>query len=465
MWPTPSSSAAFAARRQAFARRLVTPAALGSGLRRVRNFEANPYPFRADSHFLYFIGLHLEAAVLYFAEGEATLYIDPPDPSERLWHGPEPTLAELEERLGLPVRPLDDFSPAEETAAIASPDSDSALWLEDLLGRTLELDPELLAVPSHQLEVEEHADELLARALVQQRLRQDEAAIAQMRQAAVVSIAAHRAGARSVKGAPRATWVKASIEAVFTQHCMVPAYGSIVTPSGNILHARTSDEQLAPNDWLLVDAGAETPEGWASDITRTWPVSGRFEGLAADVYRAVLNAQQAAIAACKPGTRFLDVHRIAMRRVVSDLVELGVLRGNVDSLFERGVGSALFPHGLGHLLGLDVHDMEDLGDRAGYPEGRVRGEAGSERLLRFDRVLEPGMVVTIEPGVYNILPLMDEGPHKAALTEALVDPNAFAAFTGIRIEDDVLITEDAPEVLTAALPSEPAAVAALINGN
>jgi Xaa-Pro aminopeptidase len=358
---------------------------------------------------------------------------------------------------------LEDFSPSEDAAAIGSPDSDSALWLEDLLGRTLELDPELLSVPSHQLELEEHGDELLARALVQQRLYHDEAAVAQMRQAAEVSVAGHRAGAKSVTTAPRAAWVRAQIEAVFTQHGMTPAYGSIVTPSGNILHARSSDEVLAAKDWLLVDAGAETPEGWAADITRTWPVSGKFEGLAAELYRAVLNAQHAAIDLCKPGVRFLEVHRAATRRLVSDLVDVGVLKGNVDSLLESGVGAALFPHGVGHLLGLDVHDMEDLGDRAGYPEGRVRGEAGSERLLRLDRTLEPGMVVTIEPGIYNILALMDDGPQKKAVESALIRRDEFLEFTGIRIEDDVLITDGGADVLSSAVPSEPGAVADLLN--
>lgn len=447
-----------------FVERLTTPAALGSGLRRVRNFEANQFPFRADSHFLYFTGVHLEASVLYFADGEVTLYTDPPDPAERLWHGPEATLDELEQRLGLKVLPLDDFSPAEDTAAIGSPDSDSALWLEDLIGRTLELDPELLALASHQLDPQDHGDEFLARALVQQRLCHDAAAVAQMRQAAAVSIAAHRAGARGLKGAERAAWVRAQIEAVFTQNGMIAAYGSIVTPAGNILHARSSDERLSPRDWLLVDAGAETPEGWAADITRTWPVSGKFDGLGGDLYRAVLAAQKAAIEACKPGVRFLDVHRLATRRVVTDLVELGVLRGSVDALLETGVGAALFPHGLGHLLGLDVHDMEDLGDRAGYPEAQLRGAAGSERLLRLDRVLEPGMVVTIEPGIYNVLALMDAGPTKEAVIQALLRPDEFAAFTGIRIEDDVLITETGCEVLTAELPREPEAVSALLDG-
>ncbi len=357
MWPVPSSVDAFVARRAEFAQRLSTPAALGSGLRRVRNFEHNPFPFRADSHFLYFTGVHLEGAVLYFNDGACTLYMDPPDPAGRLWHGHEPTLAELEQRLKLEVRPLDDFEPLPECAAIASPDSDSALWLEDLMGRTLELDPELVALPRTGLDADEHGDELLARAIVEQRLHHDQAALRQMRQAAKVTMQAHRDGVVGLVGAQRATWVKAQLEATFTKFGMTPAYGSIVTPRGDILHARDSSDELTAKDWLLVDAGAETPEGWAADVTRTWPVNGRFEGLVGDLYVAVLKSQQAAIDACKPGVRFLDLHRLATRELTTQLVAAQILRGSVDELVETGVSATLFPHGLGHLLGLDVHDM------------------------------------------------------------------------------------------------------------
>jgi Xaa-Pro aminopeptidase len=462
MWPVSSPVAAFVARRAQFGKRLSTPAALGSGLRRVRNFEHNPFPFRADSHFLYFLGVHLEGAVLYFQDGQCTLFVDPPDPSGRLWHGPEPTLSELEQNLGLTVRPLDDFDPPAECAAIASPDSDSALWLEDLMGRTLELDGEQLLLPRGSLDQDEHADELLARVLVDQRLHHDTAAIAQMRQAAKVTMQAHRDGVVGLARAKRASWVKAQVEATFTKWGMMPAYGSIVTPRGDILHARGSSDELTESSWLLVDAGAETPEGWAADVTRTWPVSGRFDGLVGDLYLAVLKSQLAAIDACKPGVRFLDLHRLATRELTSQLVDAKILQGNVDELVETGVAATLFPHGLGHLLGLDVHDMEDLGDRAGYPEGRTRGNAPAEQLLRLDRVLEPGMVVTIEPGIYNILPLLDSGPALEATRRALVPFDRFLQFTGIRIEDDVLITETGCEVLTDELPKTPHDVTELL---
>ena len=440
----------------------MTPVALGSGLRRVRNFEANQYPFRADSHFLYFTGAQLEGAVLYFRDNTATLFVEPPDQSERLWHGPVPTLEQLEQRLGIEIRPLEEFEPEPDTAAIPSPDSDSALWLEELLGRTIELDPELAKLPARELDPEEHGDELLARALVEQRLRHDEYAVEQIRQAASVTIAAHRAGLAQVVVGRRAAVARGRIEAQMTGQGMTWAYGSIVTCSGEVLHARSSDEVLEEGDWLLVDAGAETPEGWAADVTRTWPVAGRFEGLAAEIYRVVLRAQVAAIAACTVGTRFVDVHRVANRTLTEGLLDAGILRGSVDELIETGVTGSLFPHGVGHLLGLDVHDMEDLGDRAGYAEGHTRNPHVSERFLRLDRVLEPGMVVTIEPGVYNLLDSINDAEVAERLEQSLVRVKEFRGFHGIRIEDDVLITDAGPEVLTAELAKEPAAVASLM---
>ncbi len=462
MWSTLSPAACFVARRRAFLKRLNGPAALGSGLRRVRNFEANPYPFRADSHFLYFTGLQLEGAVLYFNGEEVTLFAEPPDPGERLWHGPAASLTQLEDRLCLPVRPLEEFQPDPDTAAIPSPDSDSALWLEELLGRTIELEPDMSRVPHRELDPEEHGDELLARALVDQRLCHDEYAIEQLRQAAQVTVAAHRAGLSKLVVGRRAADVRAFIEAEMTSSGMVTAYGSIVTPQGNILHARTSEDVLEQHDWLLVDAGAETPEGWAADVTRTWPLSGRFAGFAAELYGVVLLAQEAAIAACTVGTRFLDVHRVASQALSQGLIEAGVVGGSVEELVESGVVASLFPHGVGHLLGLDVHDMEDLGDRAGYPEGRTRSLRPAERFLRLDRVLQPGMVVTIEPGLYNLRDCMTDREALERLDRAMLKADEFHTFRGIRIEDDVLITSGGPEVLSAALPKKPAEVEQLL---
>jgi Xaa-Pro aminopeptidase len=234
-----------------------------------------------------------------------------------------------------------------------------------------------------------------------------------------------------------------------------------------VLHNTTYFNTLAEGDLLLCDAGAEH-QGWASDVTRTWPVSGRFSATQRDLYDIVLAAQEAAIAAVRPCVRYRDLHLLSSRVLAQGLVDLGILRGDPESLVERGAHALFFPHGLGHLLGLDVHDMEDLGDRAGYAPGRSRSEQFGLCYLRLDRDLQPGMLVTIEPGIYLVPGIFaDEalcGPFdrdKTLNRDRLAD---FADVRGIRIEDDVLCTEGAPEVLTAAIPKDRAAVEAAVAG-
>jgi Xaa-Pro aminopeptidase len=166
----------------------------------------------------------------------------------------------------------------------------------------------------------------------------------------------------------------------------------------------------------------------------------------------------------RPGADFREVHRIAARALLEGLVSVGVFRGNVDDLYERGAAGLFFPHGVGHLLGLDVHDMEDLGDRAGYAAGRSRASSRGERYLRLDRDLAANMVVTIEPGFYRIRELLEDPEELGDLADAL-NLDALARFEdvrGIRIEDDVLVTETGSEVLTSALEVNPDAIEALV---
>lgn len=244
------------------------------------------------------------------------------------------------------------------------------------------------------------------------------------------------------------------MEAAIIESGMTTSYGSIVTVHGEVLHNERHDGWLAAGDLLLADVGAETRGGWAGDVTRTWPVSGRMSGSQRALYEVVLEAQIAAISAVRPGVSFRDVHRTASRALVHGLCDLGVLVGGEEELFERGAAALFFPHGIGHLLGLDVHDMEDLGDRAGYAPGRARSTAPGERYLRLDRELEPGMCVTIEPGYYRIPSIIDDalalGDLASAIDRSVLD--RLSDVRGIRIEDDVLVTENGSEVLTASIP-------------
>ena len=435
----------FSARRRRLAALYPGRMLFVSGFARPRNFPANRYPFRAESHFLYLVGAQLEGAALLLEGDGATLYADPPHPDDALWSGPAPSLEQLSSELGVAVRPLDELSVEPQTATLPAQDADTALWQGGLVGCDVE------AGGGDELS---DRDATLADALIELRLRHDDAAIEQLRLAAEVTAAAHGAGLRATRPGVTEARVRAHMEAAILERDLTLAYPSIVTVHGEVLHNERYDNTLAPGDLLLADVGAETKEGWAGDVTRTWPVSPPFTTPQREAYEVVLSAQDAAIRAVRPGVRFLDVHRAAGRAMTEGLVRLGVLRGRSRRSLRARRGGDLLPHGVGHLLGLDVHDMEDLGDRAGYAPGRRRGEFFGDRYLRLDRDLAPRMAVTIEPGFYWIPPARAIRERLGDLAEAIDWPalGAFPGVRGIRIEDDVLVTDSGCEVLTRAIP-------------
>jgi Xaa-Pro aminopeptidase len=442
------------ARRKRLAARLGNrPALLAAGAPRPRNYAANLYPYRASSHFLYLFGVPLRGAVALYDDSAFTLYLLPPYPDQALWEGPPPTFDEVSEAVGCPVRPLDQLAASVRGRAVATlpaPDAETCMEQGRLLGRDV------------RRGVIDALDAPLADAMIELRLQHDEAAQHELGLAADATAAAHAAGMRATRPGLTAAEIRAAMEAPLIARGMTCAYPSIVTPHGEILHSERHDTRLADGDLLLADVGAETAGGWAGDVTRTWPASGRYSSTQREIYEVVLSAQTRAIAAVVPGARYLDVHVLACQALAVGLVDLGILRGDPIELAADGVVALLFPHGIGHLLGLDVHDMEDLGDRAGYAPGRERAKAFGLRALRLDRDLSPGMAVTIEPGFYINPAILND----ATLTRAAGDRldrarlEQFGDVRGIRIEDDVLVTTGGQHVLTEAIPKSIAAVEA-----
>jgi Xaa-Pro aminopeptidase len=418
---------------------------LSAGLPRPRNFAHNPYPFRAESHFLYLVGRGMEGALLLVDAERTALYVEPPHPHDALWFGPKPTLPELERELELTVRPLADFRPPEDVALLPPQDAETAFAIADLLGRDVE---------AGGGDAVTGRDAALADAMITLRIRHDDAAIAQLRAAAAVTAEAHRRGREATRPGRREAAVRAAMEHAIVEHGMTTAYGSIVTVHGEVLHANEHHRELAAGDLLLADVGAETPEGFAGDVTRVWPVSGRFSATQRLAYDVVLTAQRAAIEAVRPGVRYRDLHRAAGLAMTRALVDIGLFAGDPEDLYSRGAASLFFPHGVGHLLGVDVHDMEDLGDRAGYAPGRTRTTDRGERYLRLDRDLVPRMCVTIEPGFYRIPALLDDpeavGDLRRSMNARVLE--SLSDVRGIRIEDDVLVTDSGADVLTSAIP-------------
>jgi Xaa-Pro aminopeptidase len=434
-------------RREQLAQLVNYPVLLWSGNLISRNFYANKFPFRASSHFLYFAGLPLTNAVIRLDNGKLELFMDNPPPQATLWHGETVSREEIAVIIGAHAAyPLAELSgKTAQAATIAVQDVATYQQQCQLLNRPVSL--------SHQVE---GIDLTLVQALVKLRSHHDDLALSELRKAAKVSVLAHIAGMQATHKSKTEAEIRGAMEGVIIAHNMSCAYNSITTVQGEVLHNETYDNQLQPGDLLLADVGAETPNGWAADITRTWAVSGKFSSTQRDIYELVLAAHDRCIAQMRPGVEYQDIHLLAAEVIAEGLVDLGILKGNPQDLVDMDAHALFFPHGIGHLLGLDVHDMEDLGDLAGYETGRIRSDRFGLGYLRLNRPLQPGMLVTIEPGFYQVPAILNNAEFRSRYQNVVNWERLpqFADVRGIRIEDDVLVTDTGTEVLTAELPNK-----------
>ncbi len=282
-------------RREKLANLLEYPVILESGSAPSRNFPANRYPFRASSHFLYFAGLPLENAAIHLEDGKLRLFIDAPPPSSALWHGETLSPQALGDTIGATeVYPLDQLKNyTKNTATLAVQDHLTYQKQFHLLNRPIGSDPKDLA---------------LMKAIIALRLRQDDFALEEIRQAVKVAVQAHFEGIRGTKTAKTEAEVRGIMESVSSGQSMTCPYNSIVTVQGQVLHNEVYYHRLQHGDLLLADVGAETQLGYASDITRTWPVSGKFSSTQRDIYDIVLAAHDACIANIAPEVEYKDIH-------------------------------------------------------------------------------------------------------------------------------------------------------------
>ncbi|MDJ0661402.1 MAG: aminopeptidase P family protein [Crocosphaera sp.] len=434
-------------RRKKLAQLIDFPIILWSGKAPSRNFRANHYPFRANSHFLYFAGLPLENSAIRLENGNLDLFMDNPHPDSTLWHGETPRREDIALQIGADNEyPMKDLKEQiEGVATVPVQDTFTYQKQREILQRSLCFD-----------EQSEDIDDQLMKAIITLRLVHDEMALTEIKKAVKISVKAHTIAIKSTKKCVTEAQVRAAMESYIMSQNMTCAYNSIVTVNGEVLHNETYNNPLKLGDLLLADVGAETALGWASDITRTWPVNGHFSSSQRDIYDVVLAAHDACIEATKPGVEYREIHLLAAKIMAEGLVNLGILKGDPDTLVEKDAHAIFFPHGIGHLLGLDVHDMEDLGDLAGYQEGRTRSDRFGLKYLRLDRPLKAGMVVTIEPGFYQVPAILN---HPKFQEKYYNDVNwdklkQFSDVRGIRIEDDILVTETGAEILTQNLPTQ-----------
>ncbi len=412
-----------------------------------------PHDFHAHPEFVYLAGEGVPGAVVTFDPGEGwTLFAPVASQETRIWEGDGESLDALRERSG-----IDRVRPSSELDG----------WLERRRGESLAL------LGNHDIErqsrgysvtswnaLELSEDESLSARLSEQlseaRRSKDAEEIRRMRAAVDSSRAGHLMAMGIAKPGMTERRVAIELEAEFFRNgALRTASGSIVGSgtNGSILHIAPTNRVLREGDLVLIDAAAEF-ENYAADITRTFPVGPRYQGIQRDLYELVLATQQAAIAGVRPQQQYRDLHLAAALQIASGLRDLGILRGDPQDLFERDAHAMFFPHGLGHMIGLSTHDA------GGCLAGRDKSDRFGLKWLRSDLPLEPGYVVTIEPGIYFVKALLTDPAWREKYREdvnwELVD--TMLEFGGIRIEDDVLVTETGAEVLSAAIPSSIAAI-------
>lgn len=438
-------------RHQALAKALAPYSALlSSGFEQCRNYPDNIYPFRPASHFLYFAGWAAPGSYFLLHEGQAHLFLPPYTLDDIIWSGPGEDPQEAASRSACQVHCTDELEAflleinPDRLVALPLPDEAQNLAFEPFLGRVPSLDYE--------------PDRRLAKAVIDLRLHADSAAKQELRDACKLTVQAHLAGLRALPKAKNEYDIAAAMLQVVNQAGGSLSFNPIISTSGERLHQIKLGAALAANRLLLVDFGAENKNGWAGDITNTWPVSGHYTPVQAQIYDIVLAAHRRCAGALKAGVNYADVHRLALETFAEGLADYGLLQGGtIQEYVEKNVLSLFMPHGIGHLMGLDVHDMEDLGDLAGYAPGRERSPLLGWKSLRLNRDLEPGFVCTIEPGLYFIAELLQHSDYVDLVRKYVNSDKLLPCLEevhGIRIERDYMVTETGSELLTPGMPTE-----------
>ena len=429
------------------------------------NYPANTFHYRQDSSFLYFFGLGFPglAAVIDIDENRQTVFGNDLDMEDIIWMGPQPTLKSRCLKIGIAdTQPLASLNETLQNAQrqgrqvhfLPPYRSENALWLERLLGIRAE-------------SAKNHASGELVKAVIAQRSLKSQGEIKEIEAALTVSAAMYREAMAMAQPGVYEREIAGRIEGIALAGGGQLAFPAIVTVHGETLHNHYHGNMLRRGDLLIVDSGAESESGYASDITRTIPVGGTFAARQKAVYETVLEMQLKAIAMIRPGVSYRSVHLKVCEVLVDRLKELGLMRGSTGEAVAAGAHALFFPHGLGHMLGLDVHDMEDLGETyVGYDEKTKRSQQFGLAYLRLAKKLEPGHVLTVEPGIYFIPALIDQwqAENKSAAFIRYAEVAKYRTFGGIRIEDNILVTGKGNRVLGPPIAKETAAVQRAVSG-
>ncbi len=430
------------------------------------NYTDNTYNFRQDSTFLYYFGLDRAnlAAMIDIDEEAELVFGNELSVEEIVWMGVQQTITEKAESVGIgTVIPIDILHE----------------YLTDAIrrGRQIHIIPQyraenlinlgnLLGIRTSY--INKYLSSKLIKAVIKQRIIKCKEEIEEIEKAIGVSYEMYIAAMKSTKEGMYEREIAGLIEGIALAKGNGLSFPTIFSIHGEILHNHSHGNLMKNGQLVVLDSGVETELHYASDITRSFPVSGKFTDVQKEIYNIVLEANLAGINAVKPGINFREVHLLAARIIASGLKELGFFKGDVDEIVHSGAYALFFPHGLGHLLGLDVHDMENYGEHnTGYDESITRSELFGLGYLRFAKELKPGHIMTIEPGIYFIPELINQWEKANKFTKYINYDKAksYIGFGGIRVEDDVLVTETGSRVLGKPIPKTIKEIEAIMSSN
>lgn len=409
------------------------------------NFPNNGYyPFRQDSSFLYYFGLQRDGLVgiIDIDNDKDILVGNDIDIEDIVWYGSVESMTEMMQRCGaqetLPMKALkticnEALSKHRKIHFLPPYRHDIKIQVFDLLG-------------VHPIQQKEAASMELIKAVVKMRSVKEQQEIEELERAAVIGYMMHTTAMRLTKPGVTEKFVSGQVDGIAHSYGAMVSFPTIYTQHGEILHGAPSMNKLEEGRLVLCDAGGETLNNYCSDNTRTMPVNGKFTQRQLEIYSIVEACHDYTLELAKPGVKYADVHFAVCRLMFDRLKELGLAKGNTEEAVRAGAHAMFLPHGLGHMMGMDVHDMENLDQiNVGFDEEtRPNLDQFGTNCLRMGRRLEEGFVVTDEPGIYFIPALIDEWKAKKHCAEYLNFDKleTYKDFGGIRIEDDVLITKD-----------------------
>lgn len=417
------------------------------------NYPDNQYPFRQDSSFLYYFGLDFPSLAAFIDIDQDKEYVFGNDLTvdDIIWTGPQPTLSERCEKVGI-----------HQTAGVER----LQVMLEKAVqqGRKIHILPQYRAenvlkltklLGAHPAGIADCVFETLIKAVVAQRSSKSREEIEQIEDALDISYEMQTTAMEMSKPGMYEREVVGAMEGIALSRGCCLAFPTIFSIHGETLHNHYHGNVMKKGDIVVNDSGAESPLHYASDVTRTIPVSGRFSQRQREIYNIVLNAQEKAIEAVRPEVEFRQIHLLTCKTLASGLKDIGLIRGDIEEAVHAGAHTLFFQCGLGHMLGLDVHDMEGLGeDYVGYTDTIKRNPEFGWSSLRLARKLEPGFVITVEPGLYFIPELINRWKTEQKCLDFINYDmvKQYKDFGGIRIEDDVLVTKDGHRVLGRKIP-------------